>query len=768
MSLCSPAPIRNGWYLLLLIAASAIPMGAQQTTYFKARNDSERCAVLSDWLTNVGRVAGNAVAQPIEKFIPAAAPAFRSADFERSIGVAYTRIDEKNAKRIEKSLQTCRGLPGWAITYVTRAFMDEKSSLYARQWKTEIARTSAQSDVSLTGALPASVAQADTKPNTAVDGPAIALGDLSYLRTHRAHYVPNNCPDRIFQGLDVPDGSLKLKQRPAVDKSAEATFRAILELMGECQRLGLRSIEIRAFEHGVPVAIYRGSVGSGWTLQRPDTQLRANTDALLNQARKTQSARSGTAIADRGISSAVLLRDDGKRATYRTGFARRGMPLFAMVHNVEPDEPLLRYRTESLTSVVRLVLSPSETQYVNEVIAPTFTGKQKPLQVTVLHYAKEVHSRHAIPYMTSRIELPIRITQFELQEDGKYQALRAASDSVINTASDMLAHPWDGVPYSNSLGPTEQYPDILLLEGFQQSTVSLVASSAESGPASRYQQSERAARVSALNAGYVYKNSAFWLAFPGTWVQWIVEGRKTELRSEVHRVAVLSYLRQRSIRCRANFGPNDGKFTTTRTRTVFNGFGIKLWETKTVDELLVERRFVPVYAYYTDAENGQQLFSATLRSMGTPGGLLQYVEQRHDFMMSIFDDIGRLYDLEGCQSPTVAQLAENLFRTAVNEPTVQQARVRIPRASTVTDPVYVVGAATTLMQSCAEYAIGTNSYDEQVSFCHCVIPKLEPVLTRFERDKYIKDFGMFYAATTNVSATSGQPPSFSIRQSCLR
>lgn len=280
---------------------------------------------------------------------------------------------------------------------------------------------------------------------------------------------------------------------------------------------------------------------------------------------------------------------------------------------------------------------------------------------------------------------------------------------------------------------------------------------APEGPSQKYLEKQKASRDKAIKVGYVYKNEEYWMSFRRDYVKEIFEGSGTgyHLDSPLIKLFIEGYVTTIQNRCPALVGANPGIFVVTRTTTTFNGYGHVVGRSKAkVGEVHVKRRFVPIYGHYKNVKSDKFTISQGLRkafdiaTKRGPGSTLDTLKRQAKFVQNVRADLQQLFAKEKCDSPVLAQFEENIYRYAAGQKPVQLARVRIPRSSAATDPLYVRGAAKNIAIACMASRDFTFHDSRSNDFCGCVGKRVENAVSperaqriRSRYQAFLRDMG---------------------------
>lgn len=269
---------------------------------------------------------------------------------------------------------------------------------------------------------------------------------------------------------------------------------------------------------------------------------------------------------------------------------------------------------------------------------------------------------------------------------------------------------------------------------------------AETGPDIFEREATR--RAETIAAGHVYKAPTYWSGQDETNIQRIFDGGWTALHvhSPLLRHAIVAYFRTRTLACPASFGSDAALFVSGTTTTTFNGYGQMLSQsTQTTHQTLVTPRFTPVFAYYMRAEPASPSLARVLSDMqdystGQPGNFYANILADVELARQVHRRIESMFAEEGCNSATLAQLEENLYRRVIAEPPVQDTGTRIPGAAAASDPAPVASAAANVEEACLAHSEYNPEYRD---YCRCYDATLRRRLSSAEYQSVRTDYRAF-------------------------
>ena len=292
-------------------------------------------------------------------------------------------------------------------------------------------------------------------------------------------------------------------------------------------------------------------------------------------------------------------------------------------------------------------------------------------------------------------------------------------------------------------------------------------------PSQDYHNAQVTLRAEAVKNGYVYKNENYWISYPSDYVREVFEGSLTGYHIDSPLVVLLTrnYLNVIQNQCKNLLGNDPVPFQMTRETSTFYGDGSVQSETDDLGEVLIKRRFAPIYAYYyapedrsfTIAEGIQGAYEIANTPLTGAGGMMQRLNSKLVMINSAKSDIGHLFSVEACDSAVIKQFEENLYRLSVNTEAIQMKPMSFENAAFVTDDIFKPGSAKNLGASC--YA--SNDFNGQKEWCMCQGAFYEKYLTDEQIAPGLTDFPNFSRRMEGGLITGSNEIYSNMRRQCV-
>lgn len=249
-------------------------------------------------------------------------------------------------------------------------------------------------------------------------------------------------------------------------------------------------------------------------------------------------------------------------------------------------------------------------------------------------------------------------------------------------------------------------------------------------------KTEQNTAEAALRNGHVYKNKYYWLKFDDSRVlESLFHGRFNSIDiNRRFRNYYLAFVGIYSQRCSQYMAEDRVRIAIMETTTRRDGFGNLVGEnTSQVDTIHVERRFYATYAAYGEQAQmtPMEALNFAIQTIET-GGRTLYAD------LSDTGDMSAFVNGTPCQSATMVQMKENLYRKAHGLRSLQDDKVAVPNASIESDDPRSIVSPQTLADGCYyRYAFSRDSRE----WCRCLGSRLSNRLSEAERRRYALDFG---------------------------
>lgn len=454
------------------------------------------------------------------------------------------------------------------------------------------------------------------------------------------------------------------------------------------------------------------SAGNAWQLsfllrQAGMSQIADAQKAQAAQTRLQNNPSPNNDLQDRGFYASWLQYSD---ETMRVYLAQQGERFFpdqiVVVHTVENDEkPIAETVVREYERAPGLmgegVFLANATLARLQTALDTFQLMPFTPTRRVYHYIDDFHhpadDRREV-LGPNKVETPV------LQHDLPLFAWRPAV--LIPNAGPLVRNTTDQL--------TTQFLSIAEVRSVHGSTTLAAARDAPlppEGPSQAYLSAQSDLRQSALANGHVYKNDAYWAAFEGPIIRRMFDGsdNASTLDSPVLRQAIVRFLEQRSASCQSSIqDPVPMTIETVTTDTTIYSDGSSYSNTSSKERtVVVPLRFTPIYDEIYNGKTridavtalktqAQDLIDARRAGTLAPPRLVQRVE----IAMEVAADVRQLFESGACGDAIHRQFEENLYRLAMDMPTVQVAKVAILGASASSDTDYVPGTAPDLNVGC--------------------------------------------------------------------
>ena len=282
-------------------------------------------------------------------------------------------------------------------------------------------------------------------------------------------------------------------------------------------------------------------------------------------------------------------------------------------------------------------------------------------------------------------------------------------------------------------------------------------------------------KLSKRQAGIVYKSDNFWDKYD-TFItmKLVFQGEFDEnesSRSPQFKDDYLKFVEVNSMLCGDSIPSNHFAITTTSQRVHTVG-GMESYRDKPVSiTIKMENRFKDKFLQYkndrernlmednTIKRNFFQRFKMSKLSFEEPHK--SYFESGHKGLNRHFNAtnrhqvMGRFFQETTCQSATLYQMKENLWRAAHAQRPLQTDNIKIPNAAQDSIPEEKAASEVTFYESCfTNYNIKPNSED---TFCRCLDNTTRHVMEGNERDYYSANFSRFLSDVDEKELTPKDP-----------